>query len=29
LSTFALIPGAGGDPWEWHRLIPELASRGQ
>jgi pimeloyl-ACP methyl ester carboxylesterase len=29
LATYALIPGAGGDPWEWHRLVSELASRGQ
>jgi pimeloyl-ACP methyl ester carboxylesterase len=29
LATYALIPGGGGDPWEWHRLVPELASRGQ
>ena len=28
MATFALIPGAGGDPWEWHRLVPELESRG-
>jgi pimeloyl-ACP methyl ester carboxylesterase len=28
LATYALIPGGGGDPWEWHRLVPELASRG-
>jgi pimeloyl-ACP methyl ester carboxylesterase len=27
-ATYALIPGGGGDPWEWHRLVPELASRG-
>jgi pimeloyl-ACP methyl ester carboxylesterase len=26
--TFALVPGGGGDPWEWHRLVPELSSRG-
>ena len=26
--TFALIPGAGGDVWFWHRLVPELQSRG-
>jgi pimeloyl-ACP methyl ester carboxylesterase len=26
--TFALIPGAGGDAWFWHRLEPELQSRG-
>jgi hypothetical protein len=29
LGTYALIPGRAGDPWEWHRLVPELASRGQ
>jgi pimeloyl-ACP methyl ester carboxylesterase len=23
-----LIPGGGGDPWEWHRLAPELKARG-
>src|SRR5262245_24847210 len=28
MSTFVLIPGAGGDPWEWHRLAGELESRG-
>jgi pimeloyl-ACP methyl ester carboxylesterase len=28
LTTYALIPGGGGDPWEWHRLVPALASRG-
>ncbi|MGH8637652.1 MAG: alpha/beta fold hydrolase [Burkholderiales bacterium] len=28
MATHALIPGGGGDPWEWHRLVPELASRG-
>jgi pimeloyl-ACP methyl ester carboxylesterase len=28
LATYALIPGGGGDPWEWHRLVPDLASRG-
>ena len=28
MVTFALIPGAGGDPWEWHRLTAELESRG-
>ena len=27
LATYALIPGAGGDPWEWHRLVPELEKR--
>jgi pimeloyl-ACP methyl ester carboxylesterase len=28
MATFALIPGGGGDPWEWHRLVPELEGRG-
>jgi pimeloyl-ACP methyl ester carboxylesterase len=28
LATFALIPGGGGDPWEWHRLAPALNARG-
>ena len=28
MATFVLIPGAGGDPWEWHRLAAELTSRG-
>ena len=28
MATYALIPGGGGDPWEFHRLVPELASRG-
>ena len=28
MATFALVPGAGGDPWEWHRLAPELNARG-
>jgi pimeloyl-ACP methyl ester carboxylesterase len=28
LATFALIPGAGGDPWEWHRLAPALIALG-
>jgi len=27
VATYALIPG-GGDPWEWHRLVRELAARG-
>jgi pimeloyl-ACP methyl ester carboxylesterase len=29
LAIYALIPGGGGDPWEWHRLVSELAARGQ
>jgi pimeloyl-ACP methyl ester carboxylesterase len=28
MATYALIPGAGGDPWEWHLLLPELEARG-
>jgi pimeloyl-ACP methyl ester carboxylesterase len=28
VATFALVPGGGGDPWEWHRLAPELNARG-
>jgi pimeloyl-ACP methyl ester carboxylesterase len=28
MTTFALIPGAGGDPWEWHLLHAELETRG-
>lgn len=28
MTTFALIPGAGGDPWEWHRLVPAINERG-
>jgi hypothetical protein len=28
MATYALIPGGGGDPWEWHRLVPELENRG-
>lgn len=28
MATFALIPGGGGDPWEWHRLAPALDARG-
>ena len=28
MATFVLIPGAGGDAWYWHRLVPELRARG-
>jgi pimeloyl-ACP methyl ester carboxylesterase len=28
MATFALIPGGGGDPWEWHRLAPALNAQG-
>jgi pimeloyl-ACP methyl ester carboxylesterase len=26
--SFVLVPGAGGSPWFWHRLVAELESRG-
>lgn len=26
--TFLLVPGAGGDAWYWHRVLPALAARG-
>lgn len=26
--AFILIPGAGGDVWYWHRLVPKLRERG-
>jgi pimeloyl-ACP methyl ester carboxylesterase len=29
MAIYALVPGGGGDPWEWHRLVPELEARGQ
>jgi pimeloyl-ACP methyl ester carboxylesterase len=28
MATFVLVPGAGGDTWFWHRLVPELEARG-
>jgi pimeloyl-ACP methyl ester carboxylesterase len=28
MSTFVLIPGAGGSSWYWHRLTPLLAAAG-
>jgi pimeloyl-ACP methyl ester carboxylesterase len=28
MATYVLIPGAGGDPWEWHLLARELEARG-
>ena len=27
-TTFALIPGAGGEAWYWHRVAPLLSARG-
>ena len=27
-ATFALVPGAGGQGWYWHRLVEELHGRG-
>src|SRR5215213_503186 len=26
--ALVLVPGAGGQAWYWHRLVPELARRG-
>lgn len=28
MATFVLVPGAGGEAWYWHRLVPELTRRG-
>ncbi|GAA4559195.1 alpha/beta hydrolase [Pseudonocardia xishanensis] len=28
MTTFLLIPGAGGEPWFWHRVEAELTARG-
>ncbi|KQY59245.1 hypothetical protein ASD11_06595 [Aeromicrobium sp. Root495] len=28
MSTFVLVPGAGGDPWFWSRLVPRLEDAG-
>ena len=28
MATFVLIPGAGGEAWEWHRLTTELQALG-
>lgn len=28
MTTFALIPGAGGQAWYWHRVVPRLSFRG-
>ena len=28
MATYVLIPGAGGRAWYWHRLVPELRTRG-
>lgn len=28
MATYVLLPGAGADPWYWHRVIPELEARG-
>ena len=27
MTTYVLIPGAGGDTWYWHLLEPELRGR--
>jgi len=28
-TTYILIPGAGGDPWYWHLVVPALRELGQ
>ena len=28
MTTFVLVPGAGGDAWYWHLVIPRLQARG-
>ena len=28
MTTFVLVPGAGGDTWFWHRLVTVLEGRG-
>lgn len=28
MATFILVPGGGGDAWDWHRLVPELERLG-
>jgi pimeloyl-ACP methyl ester carboxylesterase len=28
VTTFVLVPGAGGDGWYWHRVVAELTRRG-
>ncbi len=28
MSSFLLIPGAGGQAWYWHRVVPELVAHG-
>lgn len=28
MTTFVLVPGAGGDPWFWSRLVPRLEAAG-
>ena len=28
MSTYVLIPGAGGDAWYWHRVVPLLQAAG-
>jgi pimeloyl-ACP methyl ester carboxylesterase len=28
MTTYVLLPGAGGDSWYWHRVVPLLRERG-
>jgi len=29
MSTYVFIPGAGGDPWQFHLVIRDLEAMGQ
>jgi pimeloyl-ACP methyl ester carboxylesterase len=29
VNAFVLVPGAGGSPWYWHRVVPLLHARGK
>ncbi len=29
MTSFVLIPGAGGSAWYWHRVIPPVAGAGE
>ena len=28
MTSFVLVPGAGGSAWYWHRVVPLLQARG-
>ncbi len=29
MTTFLLVCGGGGDPWDWHRVVPLLSPHGE